>query len=576
MDHDRTPPLREPGPADRVAGPGSAADSSGLFLSHLRRGGMALFLATLLGACGGDSDPVASEVDRTIVSVEVSPADASLAELGQTVQLSATALNAENRVVTSIATEFLWSSSDASVVSVDAQGLATAVSEGNATISATIEGRSGSGAISVDLAVSLVEVTPALDTVRVLGTVRRFAAAARTSQGGVVSDDPGDFGWTSSDPEVATVDAQGRVVAVAAGTARITASLEGVAGSATLVIEPVAPGEFLDSRLEDAVREALDRPSGPLSAEDVAQVTTLVADQFGIADLTGLEHLVNLEVLDLFRNQVEDLTPVGRLSRLRTAHFGQNEISDLTPLAGAGALEELNLSGQTLTGGLHVLAEFPALADLRLIQTGIRDLTFLAGAPSLVALQIQANQELTSLAGLEQVPTLNRLFMTNSAVTDLEPLRDHPGLRILLAEGNPLESLGPLATLPELEILHLGSMATTDLTPLAALTRLEGLRLQDVEISDLSALAGLSELESLTIIQTEVADLSALEGLGRLRQLLLPLNRIEDVAPLVANPGLGSGATIQLRENPLSRTALCEQIPALVDRGARVFFDGSC
>ena len=50
------------------------------------------------------------------------------------------------------------------------------------------------------------------------------------------------FTWATSDPAVATVDGQGVVTGVAAGTAQITATAEGRSGSAALTVSttPVA------------------------------------------------------------------------------------------------------------------------------------------------------------------------------------------------------------------------------------------------------------------------------------------------------------------------------------------------
>ena len=49
-------------------------------------------------------------------------------------------------------------------------------------------------------------------------------------------------------------------------------------------------------------------------------------------------------------------------------------------------------------------------------------------------------------------------------------------------------------------------------------------------------------------------------------------NQIEDVAPLVANIGLGEGDRVNLENNPLSDQALNEQIPTLQARGVEVTY----
>jgi uncharacterized protein YjdB len=105
--------------------------------------GSATITATSEGQAGG------SAITVTIVpvaSVTVSPATASV-EVGQTAQLTATPKDAggsplSGRVVT-------WTTSNASVATVNGSGLVTGVAAGAATVTAMSEGRSGTAAITV-------------------------------------------------------------------------------------------------------------------------------------------------------------------------------------------------------------------------------------------------------------------------------------------------------------------------------------------------------------------------------------------------------------------------------------------
>jgi alpha-tubulin suppressor-like RCC1 family protein len=89
------------------------------------------------------------------------------------------------------------------------------------------------------VAVAAVEISPAADTVTALGVIVQFEAVARDSSNNQIGDRV--FGWTSSDLNVAAVDTMGAVVALAAGTARITATTGGVSSSAALTVSvPIA------------------------------------------------------------------------------------------------------------------------------------------------------------------------------------------------------------------------------------------------------------------------------------------------------------------------------------------------
>ena len=67
--------------------------------------------------------------------------------------------------------------------------------------------------------------------------------------------------WTSDDQQVATVSSAGVVQALAIGTAKVTAVIEGASGSATVVVAPPAIALALDSVLISAFAGGADPPS---------------------------------------------------------------------------------------------------------------------------------------------------------------------------------------------------------------------------------------------------------------------------------------------------------------------------
>ena len=46
---------------------------------------------------------------------------------------------------------------------------------------------------------------------------------------------------------------------------------------------------FLDKNLEEAIRETLEKPGGPLTRQDLHQLETFVADYRIVDDLSGLK-----------------------------------------------------------------------------------------------------------------------------------------------------------------------------------------------------------------------------------------------------------------------------------------------
>jgi hypothetical protein len=98
-----------------------------------------LLTALFLAACGGGGAP-------TIDSIVVAPATASK-QVGQTQQFTAVAKDASGNTISDVT--FTWSSDDTSVATVDSSGLATAKAPGDATITASAGGKSGTATLTV-------------------------------------------------------------------------------------------------------------------------------------------------------------------------------------------------------------------------------------------------------------------------------------------------------------------------------------------------------------------------------------------------------------------------------------------
>ncbi|WP_157203614.1 leucine-rich repeat domain-containing protein [Methanoculleus bourgensis] len=163
---------------------------------------------------------------------------------------------------------------------------------------------------------------------------------------------------------------------------------------------------FNDDGLEAAVREALDKSVGDITAEDMAGLTELDASDRGITDLSGLEYAVNLRKLNLLKNQISDLSPLAGLTNLQDLHLGANQISDLKPLADLTKLEWLDL-GVNQISNLEPLAGLTNLQTLVLMYNQISNLKPLAGLTNLQTLVLMYNQisNLEPLAGLTNLST---------------------------------------------------------------------------------------------------------------------------------------------------------------------------
>jgi alpha-tubulin suppressor-like RCC1 family protein len=134
------------------------------------------------------------------------------------VRLTAKAFDSDGKPITGVA--FAWTSSGTTTATVNAAGSVLARSLGVVTITATSGDRVGTASVRVASAVKTVQVSSPAATVLAKDTVQLTATALGWDDrpmGGRA------FTWSSSNPTIATVDANGRVIFLRAGTATFTA-----------------------------------------------------------------------------------------------------------------------------------------------------------------------------------------------------------------------------------------------------------------------------------------------------------------------------------------------------------------
>ena len=217
---------------------------------------------------------------------------------------------------------------------------------------------------------------------------------------------------------------------------------------------------FPDASLRTAVQEALGAPTTQTEFlwDEVQDLTDLYAglqeDSSPITDLSGVECLRNLEVLDLADQGLPDTAMAGvmTLSKLTLLELGGNALASFAPFQDAlfgGSLVYLKLYSN-VSGDVSDLVNLSALEYLSL------DDTTVTGADALDGASFQS--------------TLKLLRINGSGISEVPPVGDYPALVVLELAANGLTDLGPFAgNLPikdALVILHLEENAFQDLTPL--------------------------------------------------------------------------------------------------------------
>ncbi|HEX6966750.1 MAG TPA: Ig-like domain-containing protein [Gemmatimonadaceae bacterium] len=203
----------------------------------------ALAVGTAQIAASSQGQPGLATVTVTPVpaaSVVIAPKSATVT-VGSTVDLQAVVYDAKGNKLNG--RTIVWSSDHQNVATVDNAGHVKGVSQGQATISATSEGKSASTTVTVktpgpppvsEASVASVSVDPSSSTIRQGQTVQLHVtlkdAYGRTLTGRTVA-------WSSSASSNATVSSSGLVLGINPGDVTITATSEGKSGSAKIKVE---------------------------------------------------------------------------------------------------------------------------------------------------------------------------------------------------------------------------------------------------------------------------------------------------------------------------------------------------
>lgn len=192
-----------------------------------------------------------------LVSIAITPQNASVSQIGQTTQFIATGTSNSPRVppkdVTAAST---WTSSTQSVATINSSGLATAVGCGTTTISAADGGITGSTTFTVTCTTSggsnpilqSISLYPGNASIPQVGQTTQFIALGAYAPPSGNNNLTGVVSWQSSNVSIASINNAGLATAASCGTTTITGQYQGILGQTQLTVAcTVAPNPVLQS-----------------------------------------------------------------------------------------------------------------------------------------------------------------------------------------------------------------------------------------------------------------------------------------------------------------------------------------
>jgi formylglycine-generating enzyme required for sulfatase activity len=326
-----------------------------------------------------------------------------------------------------------------------------------------------------------------------------------------------------------------------------------------------------DPGLDSAIRDALGKPSGPLTEQDLLSLTNLNARNRNVSSIAGLETARNLVSLDLQINRLTNFALPTALSKMSSLNLSVNPLTNVSLPSGltnlntliiesAGlrnltlptdlmALKSLDLDGNQFTS-LNLLSNLTSLTSLDLsfnsftnfsLPTGLTNLaTFLMkGNPltnvtlpgdlmALTNLHLDQNQltRFTLPVGLTNLSVLNLFF---NQLTNLSLPGDLQNLTDLNLNFNRFTSFSPPTNLTHLGALHLRANLLTNFNLPAELAALTFLDLSTNQLTSVTLPAGHSRLSTLALSRNKFTSLALSPGLTNLNLLTLAGNQLTNV-----------------------------------------------
>ena len=205
--------------------------------------------------------------------------------------------------------------------------------------------------------------------------------------------------------------------------------------------------EVPDPNLETALREALGLAAGQsLTRQEMLRLERVGVERRGIADLTGLEHAVNLTYIIFPHNEITDLGPLAGLTRLETLYLWGNDVVDISALSNLTSLERVDLAGNDISD-ITPLENLTELEYMNLGWNEIEDIRPLSQLTNLKRLKLTSNR-IVDISALSNLTELEELFINSNRITDFSPL---DGLDLTVLERDEACLFPPVPVAPRIE-----------------------------------------------------------------------------------------------------------------------------
>lgn len=302
------------------------------------------------------------------------------------------------------------------------------------------------------------------------------------------------------------------------------------------VVETVT---ILDPSVDQTVRQQLSLDTDDALMSDLLWSITHLTLPETVRDLSDLSKFTGLRSLTINNISGMDFTILSQLPSLQELNLSGCTLSSnaLSAIGGLVELEKLVLDGCALTD-ISAFSQLSKLKELSLSSNSLEDIAPVSLMTKLESLDV-SNNPLTSIAAVSACNKLKYLDISGCSVSSLGSLTDKADLETLLASNNDLRSLDELGGCRHLSVLEVNSNKISDitvLTSLPALTRFEA------NHNEITMIPDFNEKDSILVYfginHNQVSDISGLSGISSLNYINIDYNTVTDLLPVAENYNL--------------------------------------
>jgi len=302
-----------------------------------------------------------------------------------------------------------------------------------------------------------------------------------------------------------------------------------------------------DPAFESLVRKKLKKETGAITYEDMAKIdkfngrivispfpeSVILDDYYGedfgaAADISGIEHCVNIEALSIkaeISNGCAESEPI--------------LIENIIKLK---SLKHLYIEGDAIK---HIdwVSELPSLETLTMINMDIREPKTLGKLPHLIEIYVR-DSKLDSTDWIYQAQNIKKLTLYDVSMPEELSLGGFKELRGFSVKNDNIRKI-TLYDLPKLEWAGVELENADDISTIDNLTTLTWLMLTARPKTDITPILALKELKRLDIGKNTIDNLTVIQQMPWLETLHITENTIDDLSPLLNMPNLKSVSLFQ-------------------------------